>query len=47
MNGNSADNSPPKAPKYNLTFTEYETTIPKTSLPSWSANLINFLIIRK
>lgn len=30
-NGNSAANSPDKAPKYNLTLTAYDTIIPKAS----------------
>ena len=41
MKGNSACNSPPKAPRYNFTFTVYDTMIPNAS--RWSG----FAILHK
>lgn len=38
-NGNSAASSPPSAPRNNLTFTAYETMIPKASRWSGDASL--------
>lgn len=38
-NGNSADNSPPSAPRNNLTLIAYETIIPNASRCSGAANL--------
>lgn len=38
-NGNSADTSPPRAPKKSLTLTAYETIIPNASRFSGFASL--------